>query len=413
MGFARSVENWLRSNPVVPDLGLATLLWFILAVPYGFAGEYPAFVVGSIQCFSLSLRRVTPELSFTIVSLACLLSLSIQTQVIGGDLAFLFSVYALAAHSRFRRIRTAGLGVGLLATVIGAFWFNMPTMPPDAVAVSALMLGTSVVLAWSLGSVIRVRREYTARLRAQDEALARDREQRARIAAQDERGRIAREMHDVVAHSLSVVVVQADGAAYAAQHGDAWSREQAVAALTTIARTAREALGETRALVGVLRTGQSAEYAPTTGLDGLDDLLDGVRNAGVRITLDAQPLGSLPRDTDFAAYRIIQESLTNVLKHAGPQAQVMVTLRRFQSPWEAGVLIRVEDDGAGRQADTAQVGPMNADGMCSGILGMRERAAAAGGRLSAEPLPRGGFVVHAELPAPMITGHDAPVGMMR
>src|SRR5699024_3558451 len=152
------------------------------------------------------------------------------------------------------------------------------------------------------------------------------RDQRARIAAQDERTRIAREMHDIVAHSLSVVVVQADGAAYTARHAPDFDRERAGRALTTIGTTAREALAEARRLVGVLRTTEDEgdappllEYTPTATLADLPDLVDRVAGSGVDATL-ATPddLSGVPRESGLAAYRIVQESLTNVIKHAGP-----------------------------------------------------------------------------------------------
>src|SRR5690606_6604362 len=173
----------------------------------------------------------------------------------------------------------------------------------------------------------------------QNAALARDQAQRARLTAQSERASIAREMHDVVAHSLAVVVVQADGALYAARRAldgppaigaDRAALERAADTLETLAETARTSLADTRRLVGVLRDeGAGAELSPLQGLAYLDDLTQRVRDSGVPVDVVVRGrTDDLPRDVDLAAYRVVQESLTNVLKHAGPGATVDVDVLR-------------------------------------------------------------------------------------
>nr|WP_281366052.1 sensor histidine kinase [Janibacter cremeus] len=250
------------------------------------------------------------------------------------------------------------------------------------------------MLCWLWGDLTRKRRELVLRLREQNEALRRDQDQRARLAAQDERTRIAREMHDIVAHSLSVVVVQADGAAYTAMHSGDFDREHAGGALTTIGTTAREALAETRRLVGVLRTADDEEggitdldYSPTDALTELPDLVDRMAASGFDVTLDApSDLEAVPREAGLAAYRIVQESLTNAIKHAGPGARVRVGVATTGDE----LRVEVRDDGRGAAAPD--------DGRGHGLIGMRERAASASGTVVTGPAPGGGYRVAAALP---------------
>jgi len=195
-------------------------------------------------------------------------------------------------------------------------------------------------------------------------------------------------MHDVVAHALSVIVVQADGAAYAAERSPEGALARSVGALETIGATARDALGETRRLVGVLRDPESGvELAPTGGVAQLDDLVAGVRAAGVPVTLTVRGAERRrPVGLDLAAYRVVQESLTNVIKHAGPGASAVVDVEQT----DERMRICVCDDGVGaRSAD---------DGRGHGLAGMRERVAVHGGTLTAGPRAGGGFEVLATMP---------------
>ena len=190
-------------------------------------------------------------------------------------------------------------------------------------------------------------------------------------------------MHDVVAHGLSVIVVQADGARYAA----AKDPDVAVGTLATISATGRESLTEMRRLLGLLRDGDTG-VAPQPGLDDVRHLVDEARAAGMQVEADlpeAPP--DVPDGVGLAAYRIVQESLTNVRKHAGPRAAVAlrVTVGR-------AVEVEVRDDGRGAAAAAAS------DGRGLGVTGMRERAAVHGGTLEAGPAPGGGFAVSARLP---------------
>nr|WP_281353563.1 sensor histidine kinase [Phytoactinopolyspora mesophila] len=216
-----------------------------------------------------------------------------------------------------------------------------------------------------------------------------EREQEARLAAADERARIAREMHDVVAHSLSVVIAQADGGRYAANDDP----KAAVRACTTISQTGRSALTEMRRLLGVLRTEDGDVRAPAPGLANLDDLVAGIQDSGLPVrfttTGTVRPVSS---GIELAIYRIVQEALTNVLKHAGPDATAEVRL-----DWTpAGLLLSITDDGRGAAADSSLRN--EAAGAGNGIPGMSERAALYGGKLQAGPVLGGGFVVRARIP---------------
>jgi signal transduction histidine kinase len=237
-----------------------------------------------------------------------------------------------------------------------------------------------------LGDSTRYRRAYYTNLEERAAQLERERDTNAQIAAAAERARIARELHDVVAHNVSVMVVQADGAAYALDSDPGRTR----AALAAISATGRQALAEMRALLGVLRRGDEvgqAALAPLPGLGQLDELLDQARAAGLPVTFELSGLPRpVPAGTALTVYRIIQESLTNTRKHAGGMAVAKVEL------WygESAVELKVSDNGVGAAAPC--------DGAGHGLTGMAERAAMYGGSVQAAPVPGGGFAVTATLP---------------
>jgi signal transduction histidine kinase len=230
--------------------------------------------------------------------------------------------------------------------------------------------------------VLRERREAAA-LTARADAL----QQQARLASAEERSRIARELHDIVAHNLSVVVLQAAGA-----RAQAEQQSPNPSTLEKIERSGREALAEMRRLVGVLREDDvvGPELEPNPGVTQLPELIDRVRAAGLQVELrrDGQMAG-LPPALDLSAYRIIQEALTNTLKHAGGQAHVWVSVRREP----VHLVIEIVDDGGG--SSLAAASPAGAG---HGLVGMRERVALFGGQLQAGPRAPSGFVVSARLP---------------
>jgi signal transduction histidine kinase len=228
--------------------------------------------------------------------------------------------------------------------------------------------------------------QRAAALEERAQLLDVERDQEMRLAATTERARIARELHDVVAHSLSVVIAQADGGRYAGKADP----EAATGALEAIAATGRQALTDMRALLGVLRDGGGEEYAPQPDVEAIPALVEDVRASGLDVDLITEGTPrSLPAGPQLAAYRIVQESLTNVLKHAGPAGRAWVRLQWRDDALELSVL----DDGRG-----ASAAMVDADGDGQGIRGMVERAQLHGGRLEAGPRHSGGFGVHAALP---------------
>lgn len=382
-----------RSRAVLVDGGLAVLVTVFLALVYG-PGVTPFWLVVA-QVLPLALRRVRPLPVAGVVAVAHLAQVVVSDGPLPSNFAVLVVVYTVAANATERWQSQAVLGAALLGAPIAALdWYG--TSPRLDMVFTAGVLAMVVVIAWVLGDVVRRRRLVVARLREQNEALARDQEQRAQLAAQRERAAIAREMHDIVAHSLSVVVVQADGGAYAARAAlertgdgaaDPGALRDAAETLETVAATARAALADTRRLVGVLReSGSAAEYSPQQGLAHLDELVGRLTDAGVPVRLAVRgELDGLTREVDLAAYRVVQESLTNVLKHAGPGATAEVDVLR--SP--AVLLVRVSDTGRG---------PGEHDGRGNGIIGMTERVEVLGGTLYAGARTGGGFEVVASIP---------------
>jgi signal transduction histidine kinase len=284
------------------------------------------------------------------------------------------AAYSLGAHASLRR-GVAGLVVTApfiaeISSKGGLLSFS-PHSGKGAVALSLFQ----VLAFWLAGVLVRARRRAAA-LATRSAALQRQAEQ----ATAAERARIARELHDIVAHHLSVIVLQAAGARA--------SGRPAGAALEKIENSARQALGETRRLLGVLRDpAEEAGLAPQPGIGELDVLAASVRAAGlpVNLVIDGEP-AALPAAVDVSVYRIVQEALTNVLKHAGPaRAEVTIGCAR------EAVTIEITDNGTGGSGSQAP-----ADG--HGLAGMRERAAVFGGELRAGPRPGGGFAVHARLP---------------
>jgi signal transduction histidine kinase len=240
-----------------------------------------------------------------------------------------------------------------------------------------------LTLAWFAGVALGTRTEQTRELRERVAAAERERRLAADRATADERNRIARELHDVVAHSVSVMVVQASGVRRLLNSDQERERE----ALLSVERIGREALNEMRRMLGVMRAGeeqQTAALAPQPGLQHLDRLIAQVEEAGLAV--DVRIEGSrqeLPPGVDLSAYRIVQEGLTNALKHAkGAHAEVVV---RYT---EEGVEVEIVDDGPGADGDVNG----------QGLVGMRERVALYGGTLDAGPRDGGGFVLRAQLP---------------
>jgi signal transduction histidine kinase len=334
-----------------------------------------------LHTLPLAARRRFPGtvLGTCVASGLAVLALGMFPEVLG--LAILVAVYSVAAYGG-RWVSLAGLAAAELGAAVAPLpqpvRQEVPTVVGNALVIAA---------AWLLGHFVGVRRAYTARLERTAE-LERTRAEQARRAVAEERLRLARELHDVVAHSISVIAVQSGVGAHVAKT----QPEEAAKALAAIEATSRAALTELRRLLGVLRQEGEPQgsLAPVPGLADLDGLLAEVAKAGlgVRLRVEGTP-APLPAGVDLSAYRIVQEALTNVVKHAGPaRAQVVVGYG------DRDVTVEVTDDGRGVAAPTgdgqARVG--------HGLIGMRERVAVFGGDLEAGPRPGGGFRVAARLP---------------
>ncbi|MGY1824080.1 sensor histidine kinase [Geodermatophilus sp. SYSU D00079] len=389
------LEALLRDHPFGVDVVIAALVWFLtVLLPYRsyWPAEATALVVGTLLVAPLAWRRRRPVRAAGVVIAAGLLELVVVEDFLAANVAALLTVYALAAYAP-RWAGRAGLAVGLLGAVLAALrYFSLGAS--DALLPTAGSIGVAVVAAWALGDLRRARVRRLGDLRERARLLELERDQEMRLAATAERARIAREMHDVVAHSLSVVIAQADGGRYAGRSDPA----AATTALEAIAATGRQALSDMRGLLGVLREDGGEAYAPQPDVAAIPGLVADVRTSGLDVDLlvEGSPR-DLPAGPQLAAYRIVQESLTNVLKHAGPASRAWVRLHWRPDALELSVL----DDGRGASAAVMQEGGGSAaDGRGQGVLGMRERAQLHGGRLDAGPRPGGGFGVHAVLPYP-------------
>ena len=375
-------DLWRRIDTLWQDVGLTGMVLFIPLASYVFTGTAQQLLDIAL-ILPLVLRRRAPVLTFTIVCLLLLAQAVAFDTPRYGDVALLIALHAVAAYGPTWAVR-ASLATGILgAAVAGARW--SPSITDIAQVISYFVpLSALVLAAWMLGYLARTRRAYVAGLEERAEQLERDAAQQAQIATAAERARIAREMHDVVAHSLSVMVVQADGALYAAEKRP----EVAVETLRTISETGRSSLAEMRKLLGILRDDDGeTPLAPVPSAADIHGLVEQLRASGLVIGLDVLgDLGRLDGATGLTVYRIVQEALTNTLKHAGPGVTASVDLRVTQD----SVRIQVDDDGRGGTAAD--------DGQGHGILGIRERIAVHAGEVEAGPRPGGGFRVKAVVP---------------
>ena len=433
---------WLRRHPRLVDGVLAAVLASAgLATAFGLH-RYLMIPVTLALTIPVVFRRTHPVGAFAVVIAVGAFQVAFLLRPTPPDLAIVVLLYTVAAYTD-RRLSVTGLAICLLGSAAELAELH-PHMVRSSLSNSVLMglilFAGPCLIAWVLGDSMRYRRAYYANLEERAARLEQDRDAQAKIAATAERARIARELHDVVAHNVSVMVVQADGAAYALGTDPGRARE----ALAAISATGRQALTEMRVLLGVLRkngeagpaataaavasqadaaglvgaagpagppgparpvssvnsadsvrpapatagTVGTAELAPMPGIGQLDELLEQTRAAGLPVscTVEGEPR-PLPDGTALAAYRIVQESLTNTRKHAGPRARASVLLRYATDAVE----VVVADSGLG--------GASASDGAGHGLTGMRERAALYGGSVRAGPRPEGGgFQVAALLP---------------
>jgi signal transduction histidine kinase len=334
-----------------------------------------------LHTLPLAARRRFPGtvLAICVASGLAIAALGLPPIVLG--LAILVAVYSVAAYGD-RWVSLAGLAaaaVGSVAVQLTPGRFQAPTVVSNGLIIGA---------AWLLGHFVGVRRRYITRLEERTAELERARAELARRAVTEERLRLARELHDVVAHSISMIAVQSGVGAHVADTHP----EEAAKALGAIEATSRATLIELRRLLGVLRQDSEPQgsLSPVPGLADLDSLLSEVAKAGLAVKLQVHGTrASLPAGVDLSAYRIVQEALTNVVKHAGPaRAQVVVGYH------DRDVTVEILDDGRGAATSTGE----GRAGTGHGLIGMRERVAAFGGDLEAGPGPDGGFRVAARLP---------------
>jgi signal transduction histidine kinase len=377
---ARAAGRWV-SDVLLTLLALATTL---PELPRDSTGMHVAeIVVLTISVAPLLVRRIWPVPVFGWILLSAIAA-GLWTRSGGEALALLIAVYTVAS---LRPRRDALVCAGLLEVVAVTalllyadrrWWF-------DAIFVSGM-----VAAALGLGLYFAARRAYLAELHDRAERLERERDQQTALAAAAERDRIAREMHDIVAHHLTVMTTLAEAAVAAS----ASSPEKATDVMRSVAVTGRRALADTRRLLGVLRerdrTGQdsAADLQPVPDLGQLDALIEQVRSAGLDTSLELRGQApDMPAGVQLAVYRLVQEALTNTLKHGGAGARASVRLSFV--PGE--LRVDVNDDGAGSAAPAAA-------GVGGGLPGMRERVRAYGGDVQAGPRQPAGWAVSARLP---------------
>ncbi|MFG1656207.1 sensor histidine kinase [Micromonospora chersina] len=394
--FGRPLRSVAFDAAVSALVALVAVLG-IAAQPGGVAGAS----VGVVMALVLLFRRIHPSAVAAAVAVLALLQVVVGWGPLAYDVGVLIALYSVVKYAD--RLRD-----GILAGIVAAIGVLLAAAEmPDTAPwwAGALYYGLITGAVWLVGLNVRTRRLYVLSLEERAATLEREREAESRAAVAEERTRIARELHDVVAHSMAVMIVQADGVRFTIDRDPATAREAA----KVVADTGRQALEEMRRLVGVLREPSRPEPAAEPGapdaepahrrpaLVELPDLLERFRAAGLRITDTATgtPV-ALPPGLELTVYRVVQESLTNALKHAGVGAAVEVRL-----DWSAdAVVVRAVDDGRGRPV----VRPAPSGG--HGLVGMRERVGVYDGSLAAGPRLGGGWRVEARLPLPSAAGTE-------
>jgi signal transduction histidine kinase len=327
-----------------------------------------------VSALSLLARRRYPLGALLAVIASTPIAWDLYEQTNAIFVGVLIAIFSVAAYEPLRRA-AAGLAVVFVVFFVGML---IEGKPGDILFVAVICGPT-----WFGGRLVRANKQTADAMSDRAELAEREREERARAAVAEERARIARELHDVVAHSISVMVVQAGAERRALGDGGGETRE----VLATIEDTGRQTLAEMRRLLGMLRrSDDEIEMAPQPSIQHVERLVEQVREAGLPVTLtvDGEPV-PLPPGIDLSAYRIVQEALTNALKHAGP-ASARVTV----SYGSDEIDLEIVDDGGGV--------PVNGDGGGHGLIGMRERATMLGGALDAGARSEGGYAVRARLP---------------
>ncbi len=346
--------------------------------------ERPELAVYSIPLAAVAFLPLAVRRRFPVPVLAVVVAIAAVNDLLPGPPSLVFLAPLIALYTvGTERSRTTLVWSALFAAAV-QLAVNLPHHAGVTYWADVVRIVSMVTVAAALGDATRTRRAYVAEVEQRAIEAERTRDEEARRRVDEERLRIARELHDVTAHSLSIIAVQSGAAAHVIDTNPAEARRS----LEAIRQTSKQALDELRSMLGVLRSADEpdAPLAPAPGLARLDELAVPMREAGIDVTLDVDDdLGEIPALVDASAYRIVQEALTNVVRHAGPCAARVVVKRA-----NGDLVLQVTDDGAGTRAAT------NAEG--HGIEGMRERAVALGGAFESGPLADGGFRVSARLP---------------
>ncbi|PPF16687.1 hypothetical protein C5C94_13905 [Rathayibacter sp. AY1C3] len=378
--------------------GQALVLLLVAGLPFAGVDGAMQLLVAGVLAVALVLHRRSPVLALSIAWAGAALQMSASLTPGPADLAILAVLFGAGA-SESRRVRIAGAVSAVLGAVVAVVYlvlvFDLVASAYDGLLSAGATFGgilATLGLSWTIGllsrAVRRAREGQTLRAQAEQERARAQRE----LDTVEERNRIARDMHDVVAHSLAVVIAQADGARYLG----ATSPEQTDAALLTISSVARDALGDVRVLLAQLRHSQSD--GPQPGARDLPALLDSVGGAGAPVRAElAVDLEAVPRAVGLALYRIAQEATTNALRHGRPGSPLDIALR--QDGGELALTVR--------NARCADVERDSLPGEGHGLVGMRERAALVGGVLAAGPVGDD-FVVDARLPSSPSLARTAP-----
>lgn len=387
------IYEWFRSHRFAVDFAGMIVLWAFTALTV--FGGVPSFILSTLLVVPLAWRRSRPVATGVAIAVVAVTQWTLGVTPFFADVAVILVVYSLAAYAP-RWASLGGLGLAMLGAImlITRFYgitrdttgssFTIADLPYNAILV--ILVWFMVLFSWTLGDLTRTRRLREQALEDRARRLEIEQQQERDLAASDERAHIAREMHDIVAHSLSVIITQADGGRYAAEQDPT----AATRVLRTIAETGRTSLSEMRRLLGVLRGDETTSYRPLPSLADLDELLLGFRAAGLsaEFTQSGQARRALPGGAELTVYRMVQEGLTNVLKHAGPQVHTVVSL-----DWQSrGLAVTLQDDGRGAAADPPAAGGGN------GLRGMSERVKLYDGTLEAKAQPGGGFCINAFIP---------------
>jgi signal transduction histidine kinase len=387
--------QWLALD-VAAAVIVALWVVFDLRLRHGFRFELPQAwfgALGAAVTLPVAVRRVWPIPVLAVVTTAVATLTALGHAELDMDIMLGMAIYTVAVTSR-RPVAVAALVGTETVLICGLIAASASAHGPADTAHSLLTAGAL----WFVGDSVRERRRYLAACREQE---AQRQAEHGRLAVREERVRIARELHDVVAHTLSVVTFQAGVGRKLAATRPA----EALPALRAVEVSGRSALEELRRILGLLRDdGEAPSLVPAPGVGDLEELAGTVQAAGIPVALAVTgDVAALPPAASLTVFRIVQEALTNVVKHApGARATVRVQAGRD------GVLITVDNDhGTGGPA-----GPRTGDGARHGLVGMTERAAAFGGTLDAGPVAGGGFQVSAFLPLPLPRPGQSQVGQV-